>query len=86
MMCPAVDDPTVVDNHVLRERRSEHDDTARGLLISADNAPRPFRQPRRCQNVAEPGAERDAMGGYYPRAEYLAVRGDFKTSAVAGAG
>jgi hypothetical protein len=30
------------------------------------------------QNVPQPGAERDTMGDYYPRAQYLAGPGEFK--------
>jgi hypothetical protein len=30
------------------------------------------------QNVPAPGAERDAMGDYYPQGEYLVGPGDFK--------
>jgi len=35
------------------------------------------------QNVPQPGAERDTMGDYYPRGEYLADPGDFKATGCA---
>jgi hypothetical protein len=49
-----------------------------GLLIYRHMLPDPsFAQA--IQNVPEPGAERDTMGDYYPRGEYLAGPGEFQT-------
>ena len=49
-----------------------------GLLIYRHMLPDPsFAQA--IQNVPEPGAERDTMGDYYPRGDYLAGPRGFKT-------
>jgi hypothetical protein len=48
-----------------------------GLLIYRHMLPDPsFAQA--IQNVPEPGAERDVLGDYYPRGQYLAAARDFK--------